>query len=308
MSTVIVPAYNPDEKLLEVIKDIKSYNIDRIIVVNDGSKKECDEIFNSIKSDVILLTHEINKGKGVALKTAMKYIKELGIEDKVLTIDADGQHKMEDGIKLLENLESGKKEFVTGSRTFKEKIPLKNRIGNVINSYTFMLLSGKKVNDTLNGLRAFNTNLIEFLLEVEGERYEYEMNVLMTAARDGIEIDEPTIELGDELEIEQLQQKIIHIGNTSKHTMKFQIMTNDSNDKYSIKIEPEIFILRSKEAIEIEDRNVSMEDQFREYPEWNSLAYLSIIAMLDEEYDVQIEEAEFKKLRTVGDLYNAIKK
>lgn len=63
-----------------------------------------------------------------------------------------------------------------------------------------------------------------------------------------------------------------------------------------------------KEAIEIEDRNVSMEDQFREYPEWNSLAYLSIIAMLDEEYDVQIEEAEFKKLRTVGDLYNAIKK
>ena len=56
-----------------------------------------------------------------------------------------------------------------------------------------------------------------------------------------------------------------------------------------------------KEAIEIED-------QFREYPEWSSLAYLSIIAMLDEEYDVQIEEAEFKKLRTVADLYNAIQK
>ncbi|MBR6641005.1 MAG: bifunctional glycosyltransferase family 2/GtrA family protein [Clostridia bacterium] len=195
MSTVIVPAYNPDEKLLEVIKDIKSNNIDRIIVVNDGSKKECDEIFNSIKSDVILLTHEINKGKGVALKTAMKYIKELGIEDKVLTIDADGQHKMEDGIKLLENLESGKKEFVTGSRTFKEKIPLKNRIGNVINSYTFMLLSGKKVKDTLNGLRAFNTNLIEFLLEVEGERYEYEMNVIIQCAKNKINIKEVPIDV-----------------------------------------------------------------------------------------------------------------
>ena len=63
-----------------------------------------------------------------------------------------------------------------------------------------------------------------------------------------------------------------------------------------------------KEAIEIEDHDVNMEDQFREYPEWSSLAYLSIIAMLDEEYDVQIEEAEFKKLRTVGDLYNAIQK
>ncbi len=195
MSTVIVPAYNPDEKLLEVIKDIKSYNIDRIIVVNDGSKKECDEIFNSIKSDVILLTHEINKGKGVALKTAMKYIKELGIEDKVLTIDADAQHKMEDGIKLLENLESSNKEFVTGSRTFKEKVPLKNRIGNVINSYTFMLLSGKKVKDTLNGLRAFNTNLIDFLLEVEGERYEYEMNVIIQCAKNKINIKEVPIDV-----------------------------------------------------------------------------------------------------------------
>lgn len=63
-----------------------------------------------------------------------------------------------------------------------------------------------------------------------------------------------------------------------------------------------------KEAIEIEEHDVNMEDQFREYPEWSSLAYLSIIAMLDEEYDVQIEESEFKKLRTVGDLYNAIQK
>lgn len=63
-----------------------------------------------------------------------------------------------------------------------------------------------------------------------------------------------------------------------------------------------------KEAIEIENHDVNMEDLFREYPEWSSLAYLSIIAMLDEEYDVQIEESEFKKLRTVSDLYNAIKK
>lgn len=63
-----------------------------------------------------------------------------------------------------------------------------------------------------------------------------------------------------------------------------------------------------KEAIEIEDHDVNMEDLFREYPEWSSLAYLSIIAMLDEEYDVQIEEAEFRKLHTVGDLYNAIQK
>ena len=51
-----------------------------------------------------------------------------------------------------------------------------------------------------------------------------------------------------------------------------------------------------------------MDDTFREYPEWDSLAYLSVIAMLDEEYDCQIEEAEFKKLITVSDLFNVISK
>jgi len=65
------------------------------------------------------------------------------------------------------------------------------------------------------------------------------------------------------------------------------------------------FIEKLKEVLEIEDRELQMEDEFRTYDEWSSLAYLSVIAMFDEEYDIQIEEVEFKKLRTVGDLYNA---
>lgn len=68
----------------------------------------------------------------------------------------------------------------------------------------------------------------------------------------------------------------------------------------------EKFIENLKEILEIEDRDLSMNDKFREYDEWNSLAYLSVIAMLDEEYDVQIEEAEFKKLQTIKDLYTAV--
>lgn len=70
----------------------------------------------------------------------------------------------------------------------------------------------------------------------------------------------------------------------------------------------EQFIKNLKEVFEIEDRELAMDDKFREYPEWDSLVYLSIIAMLDEEYDCQIEEAEFKKLITVGDLFNVISK
>lgn len=66
----------------------------------------------------------------------------------------------------------------------------------------------------------------------------------------------------------------------------------------------ENFIKKFTEAIEREEE-IKMQDEFREYPEWSSIAYLSVIAMMDEEYGVQIEEAEFKKLRTVQAVYDA---
>ena len=66
----------------------------------------------------------------------------------------------------------------------------------------------------------------------------------------------------------------------------------------------ENFIEKLAEALEREDE-IKMEDNFREYSEWSSIAYLSVIAMMDEEYETQIEEAEFKQLKTVQDLYNA---
>ena len=68
----------------------------------------------------------------------------------------------------------------------------------------------------------------------------------------------------------------------------------------------EKFIELIKDVLEIEDREINMNDNFREYEEWSSLAYLSVIAMLDEEYDCQIEEADFRNLQTIGDLYNAV--
>ncbi len=69
----------------------------------------------------------------------------------------------------------------------------------------------------------------------------------------------------------------------------------------------EKFIQLFREALEIEDKEVNLTDNFRQYEEWDSLAYLSVIAMIDEEFDVQIEGKEFKELKTVGDIIEAIK-
>lgn len=69
----------------------------------------------------------------------------------------------------------------------------------------------------------------------------------------------------------------------------------------------EKFINLLKEALEREDE-IKMEDNFRVYDEWSSIAYLSIIAFMDDEYDTQIEESDFKKLKTVQELYDACTK
>lgn len=69
----------------------------------------------------------------------------------------------------------------------------------------------------------------------------------------------------------------------------------------------EEFIKKFAEVLEIENRELALTDKFREYAEWDSLAFLSVIAMIDEEYDVLIEGKDFKKLETLGDIVNAIK-
>ena len=69
----------------------------------------------------------------------------------------------------------------------------------------------------------------------------------------------------------------------------------------------EKFLEALKEAIEAEDKDINMEDRFKEYEEWDSLAQLSLIAALDEAFGVEIEDEDFQKLETVSDLFNAVK-
>lgn len=192
---IIIPAFNPDEKLVALVEELTDKKIaDRIIVVNDGSKPDCSGFFKDIKSKVVLLTHEVNKGKGASIKTALGYIKEnVSEECGIVTVDADGQHRPEDAKKLLESLSGFPHSLVLGVRTFSEDIPWKSRWGNKITRFVFHVLSGANVSDTQTGLRAFKSDLVQFLLEVSGDRYEYEMNMLASCARNKIKINEVPI-------------------------------------------------------------------------------------------------------------------
>lgn len=188
MSVVIIPAYQPDSALVEITERLWEYGC-RMIVVDDGSSGECQQIFRKIQDICIVLHHPGNRGKGAAIKTALSYIQDEVWDDDVIGImDSDGQHLPEDMIKLLRFAEIHRNTFVLGVRTVGKEMPLRSWLGNRITRVVFRMVSGTSVSDTQTGLRAFGSELAEDLISVDGERYEYEMNVLMICARRKIPI------------------------------------------------------------------------------------------------------------------------
>lgn len=192
---VLIPAYNPDHKLIELINScLKVQDISEIVVVNDGSAESSSEVFTQISGKVTLLVHPVNQGKGAAIKTALLYISQKNTDVcGIVTVDADGQHTADDSEKLLHTLVEYPESLILGVRTFSDDIPWKSRWGNKITRFIFRLLSGAKVSDTQTGLRAFTSKLIPFLLAVNGDRYEYEMNMLASSAKHKIKITEVPI-------------------------------------------------------------------------------------------------------------------
>lgn len=188
---IIIPAYDPDERLLQLLEEItiSLHNI-HIIVVNDGSKEEKSDIFNRAEKYGIVLNHSKNYGKGRAIKTALTYIQLNASKDTIIVIaDADGQHTVADIDKVIEAA-GAEQTLILGSRAFVGNVPARSQFGNMLTRGIFMLATKVTVTDTQTGLRAFSYSMIPYLGSIEGERYEYEMNVLLQCARDGINMIE----------------------------------------------------------------------------------------------------------------------
>lgn len=180
---VLIPAYEPDDKLIQIVN--KLYKDYIVVVVNDGSSDK--RIFEQLEEKCTILTHNVNKGKGEALKTGLLFIKNNYDEkDSVITVDADGQHKYEDIINILNIIELNEEALVLGVRTFGKGTPLRSIIGNKITARIFKHYLKYDLVDTQTGLRGFKVSLIPFLLDIEGSRYEYEMNVLIQSIKKGI--------------------------------------------------------------------------------------------------------------------------
>lgn len=184
MNYVVIPALEPDQQLLRLLSQMPEQSEYMCIIVDDGSSDKYGSIFEYAHNFGVVLTHEKNRGKGEALKTAFSYIMETNKEpgSVIITADADGQHRIEDIIAVAAESRRHPYELVIGSRRLDGRVPLKSKIGNIITRKVFSLASGVRVYDTQSGLRGFSMALLPFMCSVEGSRYEYEMNMLMEAS------------------------------------------------------------------------------------------------------------------------------
>lgn len=172
----LIPAYQPNEKLPKIVSELQKNNFE-VIVVNDGSDLSYQQYFDECDTKVI--SYPANRGKGYAIKKGLEYIQHTYKDCIIVTIDSDGQHQISDAINLCEYAKNNRETLVIGKRLRKENMPLRSNIGHTITRFVFELATDEKIYDTQSGLRAFSKELIGYMLEISGDRFEYEMNVLL---------------------------------------------------------------------------------------------------------------------------------
>ena len=196
--SVVLPSLDPDDKLIAVVDGLLQYGFTHIILVNDGSLPKNLHYFYELEQAhpqvITLLHHEVNKGKGAALKNAFRWFLENRPEGTgVVTVDGDNQHHPEDTLRCCENMLSTG-HITLGCRDFSlPEVPARSRFGNRITSAIFKIFVGLTVSDTQTGLRAFPRDMLEKMVNVYGDRFEYETNMLLAFKEQGIPFDEVKI-------------------------------------------------------------------------------------------------------------------
>jgi glycosyltransferase involved in cell wall biosynthesis len=188
---VLLPAYQPGEPLRALLTDLRAAAPDAgVVVVDDGSGPGSADVLRAAGDlGATVLRHERNRGKGAALKTGFGYAAEHHPGHDVVTADVDGQHDVGDILRVAGAVrDSGR--LVLGVRRFDTRTPLRSRFGNTLTQALFRAVTGHGVQDTQTGLRAYPAGLLQWLCTIPGDRFEYEMNVLLYAAGAGHPIDE----------------------------------------------------------------------------------------------------------------------
>ena len=190
----VIPAYEPNERMVKLAEEASRAGFS-VLIVDDGSGPDYAEFFREAEAYAHVISYEENGGKGHALKCAFSWLLENETKPYgVITLDSDGQHTMKDALRLMESLESDPAALWLGSRVLPKDAPFRSRLGNDVKRYLFRKATKTEVYDVQTGMRAFSSELLPLMAEVSGERYEYEMNVLLEIAGRKVPVKEIEIE------------------------------------------------------------------------------------------------------------------
>ncbi len=192
---IIIPAYNPPIELFEALLAKLDGAFKNVLIVNDGSDEEYNKFFKKLEKKYHVLKHEYNLGKGKAIKTAYSFaIDNYPDVSAYVVIDCDNQHDVEDMINCCQKAMEHPDSLIIGVRDFSlANVPFKSKFGNIITRNIFKWLFNYSISDTQTGLRAVSPNLAKKLLEVSGDRYNYELKCLMACCENNIPIIEVPI-------------------------------------------------------------------------------------------------------------------
>ena len=196
---VLVPAYEPDERLVTLVADLRDQIPGaRVLVVDDGSGAGYTGVFERA-AGVVVVRHAHNYGKAEALRTGLAAVAERAPRADVVCVDCDGQHRPGDvrrvAAELIRQRSHGAAPgLVLGVRAFDGEVPLRSRVGNRAMTALVHLATGTRIGDTQTGLRGVPAELVPWLLTVPGERFAWELTVLLRAGRDGVPIHVVPIE------------------------------------------------------------------------------------------------------------------
>ena len=193
---VLIPVYDPNEKIMQEFLDKLEKKFKNIVFIDDGCSKKYQKYLESLKEKYPVLKHHINLGKGRGIKNGLNYILNNYPKVKaIVTADCDGQHSPKDIQKVAEMTMDNENSLILGVRDFNNaSVPFKSRYGNILTKNIMYNLLGMKISDTQTGLRGMSPSVAQKLLEVEGEKYEYETNVLINCEEKNIPIKEVVID------------------------------------------------------------------------------------------------------------------
>lgn len=204
---VIIPAYNEENSIAQIVNDIHHFIPDTdIVVIDDGSTDST--VQNASNSGAIVLSHLFNMGYGIAVQTGYKFAARYGYE-YILQLDADGQHKPEFLIDILNELKNDTAEVVIGSRFLNGnsyKPPLMRKIGMLFFSKVTSFLTHQKITDPTSGFIGFYKRTLQFLISEYFPCDYPDADAIIMFHKNGFRLKEISVEM------QKNNQKSMHSG------------------------------------------------------------------------------------------------